>query len=100
MQGLISAPPVKLLLAVEEAAERLSISRTGMYALVTSEQIFSIKLGRVRRVPVTALEQFVRRLEDNGWDTEESMKAPSPNVSMAAGGRVSSFPGEAPFLLR
>jgi excisionase family DNA binding protein len=42
----------------------LSIGRSHCYQLVMRGEIASIKLGRSRRIPVTALEQFVReRLE-------------------------------------
>jgi excisionase family DNA binding protein len=46
--------PVRLLLTVEAAAERLSISRTRMYALIKSGEVMSVRVGRLRRVPVAA----------------------------------------------
>ncbi len=49
----------KLLLTVEEAAERLSLGRTLVYDLVMRKQITSLKVGRARRIPVTALDEFV-----------------------------------------
>ena len=51
----------RLLLSVEEAAERLGIRRTLMYALVMSGEVRSIHVGRLRRVPSQALEAFVAR---------------------------------------
>ena len=54
----------KLLMTVEEAAQCLSIGRSQCYQLVMRGEIASIKLGRSRRILVTALEQFVQeRLE-------------------------------------
>ncbi len=50
-----------LLLTVEGAARRLELSRASVYALVTAGEIESIKIGRARRVPVAALEEFVAR---------------------------------------
>lgn len=53
--------PNKLLLTVEEAAESLSLGRTFVYALVMRREILSVKVGRKRRIPVSALEEFVAR---------------------------------------
>lgn len=54
----------KLLLTVEEAADRLSVGRSHLYNLLTRGEIVSIKLGRSRRVPAAELERFVSdRLE-------------------------------------
>ena len=54
--------PVRLVLTVEEAAERLGIGRTLMYALVTSGEVESVRIGRLRRIPADALERFVTGL--------------------------------------
>jgi excisionase family DNA binding protein len=48
-----------VLLTVEEAAERLRIGRTTMYALVSSGAVESVKVGRLRRVPVEAVDAYV-----------------------------------------
>lgn len=59
----------KVLLTVGQAAERLGVGRSFLYGLVMAGDIASIKLGRARRVPVAALEQFVAermRVEANG----------------------------------
>lgn len=53
----------RTLLTVEAAAERLSIGRTTMYALIRSGEVDSVTVGRLRRVPVSALESYVRRLQ-------------------------------------
>ena len=49
-----------LLMTIAEAARTLSIGRTLMYELVRRGQIASVSIGRVRRIPRTALEAFVR----------------------------------------
>lgn len=54
--------PQRLLLRVEEAAERLGIARTSMFHLLATEQIESVRVGRLRRVPVACLEEYVERL--------------------------------------
>ncbi len=51
-----------LLLRVEEAAERLSISRTSLYALLRAGEITSVHIGRSIRIPVSTLNAYVDRL--------------------------------------
>ena len=53
---------LRVLLTVEAAAERLSISRTRMYELIKSGEVMSVRVGRLRRIPVDALEAFIARL--------------------------------------
>jgi len=54
--------PERIVLTVEEAAERLGVGRTLLYALVCSGDIESIAIGRLRRIPLDALDEFVNRL--------------------------------------
>ena len=56
----------ELLLTINEAARRLSVGRSFFYQLVQSGEIKSVKLGRSRRIPLTALEEFTdRRLAES-----------------------------------
>jgi len=55
-----------LLLTVEEAAQRLSIGRTTMYSLVSTDAIESVTIGRLRRVPSECLEEYVSSLRTSG----------------------------------
>ena len=52
----------KILVTPEEAAHRLSISRTVLYRLMSSGDIRSVLIGRSRRIPVSAIEDFVADL--------------------------------------
>lgn len=52
----------KLLLRVEEAAARLGIGRTLMYQLVMRGDVESVPVGRLRRIPVECLDDYVARL--------------------------------------
>jgi excisionase family DNA binding protein len=52
----------RTLLTVEAAAQRLSIGRTTMYALLKSGQINSVRIGRLRRIPADALTAYTDRL--------------------------------------
>lgn len=54
----------QLLLEVEEAARVLGIKRSKLYELIGSGELVTVKLGRCRRVPVAALEAYVRRLQE------------------------------------
>ncbi len=53
-----------VLLRPEQAAEALSIGRTAVFGLIRSGRLRSIKVGGLRRVPASALAEFVRQLEE------------------------------------
>jgi excisionase family DNA binding protein len=53
---------VRLLLTVEQAAQRLGIGRTLMYALVRDGDVESVHIGRLRRIPADALPRYVDQL--------------------------------------
>ncbi|GAB3186325.1 excisionase family DNA binding protein [Micromonospora palomenae] len=49
----------KLCYTPAEAATLLGVGRTKVYELMASGQITSIRIGRSRRIPATALRAFV-----------------------------------------
>ncbi|HXC75685.1 MAG TPA: helix-turn-helix domain-containing protein [Candidatus Acidoferrum sp.] len=51
-----------LLLTVPEVAERLGCGRTFVYELISTGELETVRLGRLRRVPVTALDALIERL--------------------------------------
>jgi len=51
----------RVFLTAEEAAEALHISRSKVYDLIRNDDLVSIKIGWLRRVPVDAVEDFARR---------------------------------------
>jgi excisionase family DNA binding protein len=53
----------ELLVSVEQACERLSISRMTFYRLIRSDKVKTAKIGRRRLVSVTELSRFVARME-------------------------------------
>ena len=55
-----------LLLTVEEAAKRLRLGRTLVYRLISSGQLESVKVGRLRRVPAECLPEYVAALRGQG----------------------------------
>ena len=54
-----------VLITVEEMAARLSIGRTIAWELVRKRKIRSVKIGRTRRVPITAIQEYVARLMES-----------------------------------
>jgi len=52
----------RIALTIEEAAMRLGIGRTTMYALVSAGEIKSVTIGRLRRIPIQALHDYVHGL--------------------------------------
>ena len=54
--------PDRVLLTVEEAAHQLGIGRTKVYALVKSGDLESVQIGRLRRIPKAAIEEYAARL--------------------------------------
>ncbi|MGH8893242.1 MAG: helix-turn-helix domain-containing protein [Actinomycetes bacterium] len=60
-EGQAEPAPV-LLLRIEEAASRLGIARTLMYQLVQKGEVQSVHVGRLHRIPVACLEEYVEDL--------------------------------------
>lgn len=56
---MTTEPDSHRLLTVAETCDRLRISRPTFYALVRTGRLRSITIGRARRVPISAIEQFV-----------------------------------------
>lgn len=52
----------KVLCSVQEVAVMLSIGRTAAWELVRKHKIRSVKIGRTRRVPITAVQEYIERL--------------------------------------
>ena len=51
-----------LLLTVPEAAEALAISRSKLYELLAANAVASIRIDGSRRIPLSALEEYIFRL--------------------------------------
>ncbi len=54
--------PGRVLFTVEEAAQQLGIGRTKAFALVRSGELDSVHIGRLRRVPKSAIDEYAARL--------------------------------------
>ena len=53
----------RLLFSPAEAAEVLGIGRTKLFALVGTGALFSIRIGVLRRIPVTAVDAYLADLK-------------------------------------
>ena len=60
------SPVPALLVRAEDAALALGVSRTKVYELMRSGALRSVKIGGLRRIPATALAEFVAQLEEQG----------------------------------
>lgn len=56
----MDTPP--LLYRVEEGARTLGISRSRVFELIAAGHIETVQIGRARRIPAQALEDYVARL--------------------------------------
>lgn len=54
-------PAAKMLYRAEEAADLLSIGRTGVFNLIGSGELHSIKIGGLRRIPRVSIEDYIAR---------------------------------------
>jgi excisionase family DNA binding protein len=50
------------MLTVEQAADRLAVSRTTMFALIRDEVVPSVLVGRYRRIPADDLAIYIESL--------------------------------------
>ena len=76
----------RLLMTVPEAAEALAISRSKLYELIASGAIASIRIDGSRRIPLTALEEYVSRLlaERTAALCPQPTARPRPGSTMAS----------------
>ena len=54
----------QLLLTPEQAAEALNVARSTIYDLMRLKAITSVKIGRARRIPTSAVKAYVERLAE------------------------------------
>lgn len=76
----------RILYPTDEVAQQLGVGMTTAKALIKTGELRSVKIGRSRRVPAEALQEYVRRLdaEQNSDGAAGATAAPSENpVSIA-----------------
>lgn len=52
----------RLLYTTEEAASALGVGVTKMKDLISSGEVNSVKIGRLRRIPISSLREYVQVL--------------------------------------
>jgi excisionase family DNA binding protein len=57
----------RLLLSPDQVAESLGVCRSRVYDMMRTRVLPSVKIGRARRVPVSAVRAYVDQLTDS-WD--------------------------------
>jgi len=77
--------PEKLLYTVGEAADLLNLSRAHVYNYVLAGDLRSVTLGRARRIPASAIAEFVERLEGEGHLATRRRRV-TPRPSLGLGG--------------
>ena len=56
--------PPRVLLTPAEAAQALGISRSKLYELLRAGTLESVRIDRLRRIPIQALHEYVERLRE------------------------------------
>jgi len=51
----------RVLYTIEEAGEQLGVSRTTMFSLIKTDEIKSVAIGRLRRVPADEIAAYIAR---------------------------------------
>ncbi len=54
--------PARVLLSPEEAAEALGVGRTTVFHLLRNGDLESVQIGRLRRIPSAAVQEYAARL--------------------------------------
>jgi len=55
-------PVIPVVYTAEEAAEVLKISRWKIFDLIRTNALRSVKIGGLRRIPRTAIDEYITRL--------------------------------------
>jgi excisionase family DNA binding protein len=74
----------RLLLTPEEAARALGVGRTTLYELLRTGAVTSVRIGGSRRVPTSAVEDYVRSLTTPAVEARQrSLSSPVPTPASA-----------------
>jgi len=58
----------RVLLTPEEVADALHVGRCTVYDLLRTNQLQSFKIGKLRRIPVDAVHEFIKRMAEESGD--------------------------------
>ena len=65
----------RILFSVAEAAGLMGLGRSLVYQLVMRGDLRSIKLGRARRIPAKALDEYIQRLQSEQCEGDDGEAA-------------------------
>jgi excisionase family DNA binding protein len=60
--------PSRYLLSPAEAAHVLNVGRSTVFVLMSTGQLESVHVGRLRRIPLDSIQAFIQRLRDEEAD--------------------------------
>ena len=69
------------LLTIDQARQRLAIGKSKLWQLIQSGEIRSCKIGRARRIPVEAIDEFIARELADQSDANSVQSDLSPATS-------------------
>jgi excisionase family DNA binding protein len=69
-------PNPKFLLSIDEVSEALGIGRSAVYQLLAQEELPVVRIGKTVRIPIAAIEAFIRR-QSQGWYTRNPWQEPA-----------------------
>lgn len=81
------------LLTIKEVATRLALGRTTVYELIGRHEIKTIKVGRCRRIPESAVDEWIRHQVDAQEGNQSSADVtlnPSGNEKICTAAQSSS----------
>ena len=64
-----------LLLSIDEVSQALGIGRSAVYQLLAQEELPVVRIGKTVRIPVAAIESYIRR-QSQGWYTRAPWQEP------------------------
>jgi len=62
MDDRVDLVQLPMLVTVDQVAKMLGIGRTTAWELIRRQKIKSVKIGRTRRVPIEAIQEYIERL--------------------------------------
>ena len=57
-----STAPLASLISTQQVADRLGVSRSQVYALIRKDQFQVCKIGRLTRIRIEEVDQYIQRL--------------------------------------
>ena len=73
------------LLPVEAVMAQLSVGRSTVFELFNSQQLRSVKIGRRRLVPQSAVDEFIARLLEGDADETEDLRGADETEDLRPG---------------